>query len=48
MNVDTDQALASLDTIAEVPADLLLPGHGDPWRGRPAEAVQRALEAGRS
>ena len=38
-NLDTDQALASLDRIVELGADLLLPGHGEPWTGSPAEAV---------
>jgi len=45
---DTAQALASLDRIAEVDADLLLPGHGDPWRGSMAEAVRLARAAGTS
>lgn len=41
-NLDHDQALASLDRIVDLPADLLLPGHGSPWAGSPAEAVGRA------
>jgi len=38
-NLDTAQALASLDRIVDLDADLLLPGHGDPWTGSPADAV---------
>jgi glyoxylase-like metal-dependent hydrolase (beta-lactamase superfamily II) len=44
----TEQALASLDRLEGVDADVLLPGHGDPWRGSPAEAVRLARAAGRS
>lgn len=44
-NHDTAQALDSLDRIVDVEAELLLPGHGKPWSGSPAEAVEliRAL-----
>lgn len=45
---DTAQALASLDRLREVEADVLLPGHGEPWRGGLADAVRRARAAGRS
>lgn len=45
---DSEQALASLDRFAELDATLLLPGHGDPWRGSPAEAARLAREAGTS
>lgn len=38
-SLDAEQALASLDRIVDLEADLLLPGHGDPWAGRPADAV---------
>ena len=41
-NLDHDRALASLDRIVDLPADLLLPGHGEPWTGSPAEAVAEA------
>lgn len=39
-----DPALAreSLDRLGGIDADVLLPGHGDPWRGSMAEAVRRA------
>lgn len=38
-HLDTDQALASLDRIVELDADLILPGHGKPWNGTPSQAV---------
>jgi glyoxylase-like metal-dependent hydrolase (beta-lactamase superfamily II) len=34
---DPDEALASLDRIAPLPASWVLPGHGAPWRVSPAE-----------
>lgn len=37
---DPEQAIASLDRIRDVPARLLLPGHGRPWTGDPADAVE--------
>jgi len=40
LNMDTGQALASLDALRGIDADLL-PGHGDPWTQGVAEAVQR-------
>lgn len=48
LNEDTEQAFASLDTLRGISADLLLPGHGEPWTGGVAEAVTRAKTAGRS
>ena len=48
LNEDTAQALASLDALAGIDADLLLPGHGDPWIAGVAEAIQRAKKAGPS
>jgi glyoxylase-like metal-dependent hydrolase (beta-lactamase superfamily II) len=48
LNADTPQALASLDVLTGIGADLLLPGHGDPWQGRMADAVAQARSAGRS
>ena len=48
LNADTDQALASLDALRGIDADLLLPGHGDPWTGGVAEALLKAKAAGRS
>lgn len=48
LNEDTPLALASLAALQELRADLLLPGHGEPWRGDVAEAVRRAKAASRS
>ena len=48
LNEDTDQAMASLDALLGIEADLLLPGHGDPWTEGVPEAVRRARAAGRS
>jgi glyoxylase-like metal-dependent hydrolase (beta-lactamase superfamily II) len=48
LNADTDQALASLDALRGIDADLLLPGHGDPWTQGVAEAVRKAKAAGPS
>jgi glyoxylase-like metal-dependent hydrolase (beta-lactamase superfamily II) len=48
LNQDTPQALRSLDVLESVPADLVLPGHGDPWTAGTAEAARRARAAGRS
>lgn len=35
---------ASLDALAPLPADVVAFGHGEPYRGTPAEAVARARE----
>ena len=48
LNRDTARALASLAALEQVQADVLLPGHGDPWTGGVAEAVRAARAAGRS
>jgi glyoxylase-like metal-dependent hydrolase (beta-lactamase superfamily II) len=45
-NASTDQALASLDRLADVDAETLLFGHGEPWRQGARSAVERALERG--
>ncbi|MDX1621903.1 MAG: MBL fold metallo-hydrolase, partial [Nitriliruptorales bacterium] len=42
-NADHHQAAASLREYAALEADVVVPGHGDPFRGRPAEAVEQAL-----
>lgn len=47
-NLDTGQALRSLDVLGEVAADVLLPGHGEPWTDGPAEPVRAAKAAGPS
>jgi glyoxylase-like metal-dependent hydrolase (beta-lactamase superfamily II) len=48
LNADTGQAFASLDALRGIDADLLLPGHGDPWTQGVAEAVRKAKSAGPS
>jgi glyoxylase-like metal-dependent hydrolase (beta-lactamase superfamily II) len=42
LNSDAEQTRASLDVLAGLPVDVMLPGHGDPFRGDPAEAVTLA------
>jgi hypothetical protein len=42
LNEDTDQAFASLGTLAGISAALLLPGHGEPWTGTEARATYPA------
>lgn len=48
LNRDSQQALRSLDALDGVAADLLLPGHGQPFTEGTAEAVRRARAAGPS
>jgi glyoxylase-like metal-dependent hydrolase (beta-lactamase superfamily II) len=48
LNRDSQQALRSLDALDGVPADLLLPGHGQPFTEGTTEAVRRARAAGPS
>jgi glyoxylase-like metal-dependent hydrolase (beta-lactamase superfamily II) len=48
LNQDSQQALRSLDAVGQVPADLVLPGHGDPWEGKASEAVRMARQQGLS
>ena len=48
VNTDPRAARASLDALEPLAADLLLPGHGEPWSGSPAQAVQRARDADRA
>jgi glyoxylase-like metal-dependent hydrolase (beta-lactamase superfamily II) len=48
LNWDSRRALQSLDALAHVPADLVLPGHGDPWEGPASEAVRTARQRGLS
>ena len=47
-NIDTAQALASLDAIEAIDddVDMLLFGHGEPWRGGAAAAVHAARDHG--
>jgi glyoxylase-like metal-dependent hydrolase (beta-lactamase superfamily II) len=48
LNADTPQALASLDNLSGIKADVLLPGHGEPWTGGVGEAIRQARAAGPS
>ncbi|WP_308493084.1 MBL fold metallo-hydrolase [Microbacterium terrisoli] len=42
---DPAQALASLDRIAHLDADWVLPGHGTPWHGTPERIVEEVRRA---
>ena len=42
---EPERALASLDRLADLDAEWVLPGHGAPWRGSPAEAVAEVRRA---
>ena len=44
-NVSDERAVMSLDAMEGLEADVILPGHGEPWHGSPAKAVQRARAA---
>jgi glyoxylase-like metal-dependent hydrolase (beta-lactamase superfamily II) len=46
LNTDPAQTRESLAALEGLEADLLLPGHGEPWRGSAAEAVRQARAAG--
>jgi glyoxylase-like metal-dependent hydrolase (beta-lactamase superfamily II) len=41
---DADQAVASLPRLEAASADLVLPGHGDPWTGGIEEAIRLVRE----
>ena len=43
-NVDHDQALLSLEKLSATNAELVLPGHGDPWTGGIEAAVTAARD----
>lgn len=45
LDADHDQARRSLDALAGLDAGVLLPGHGEPFRGAPSAATARALAA---
>jgi glyoxylase-like metal-dependent hydrolase (beta-lactamase superfamily II) len=45
-NVDSDEAIASLQRLADTRAEIVLTGHGEPWTGGAQEAVDRARRAG--
>ncbi|MDJ0663341.1 MAG: MBL fold metallo-hydrolase [Acidimicrobiia bacterium] len=42
-HADPAAARASAETLSSLPVDLLLPGHGEPWRGPIADAVAAAM-----
>lgn len=46
LNQNSEQALDSLRKLEGLATDVVLPGHGEPWRMGAAEAVQRARSAG--
>ena len=48
LNEDTPLALRSLDALRGLTADVILPGHGDPYRDGIPAAVSAAKKAGRS
>jgi glyoxylase-like metal-dependent hydrolase (beta-lactamase superfamily II) len=48
LNEDTAEALRSLDTLTGMTADVILPGHGDPYRDGVPAAIAAAKAAGRS
>lgn len=48
LNVSTDECFTSLAAIEQIPAQVVLTGHGDPWRQGAALAVQSARRLGRS
>jgi len=47
-NASSATALESLQSLSGAQADVLLPGHGEPWRGAVAEAIELAIAAGPS
>lgn len=42
-NHDQGQTIRSLEMLRKLPAEVLLPGHGEPFRGAPGEAIDQAL-----
>jgi glyoxylase-like metal-dependent hydrolase (beta-lactamase superfamily II) len=42
---DAAQAVQSLTRLEAIPADYVLPGHGDPWTGGVQEAVRQIHHA---
>ncbi|NND02337.1 MAG: hypothetical protein HKN91_06070 [Acidimicrobiia bacterium] len=41
-HTDAAQARTSLDTLAALDTNLVLPGHGSPYKGQASEAVRLA------
>jgi glyoxylase-like metal-dependent hydrolase (beta-lactamase superfamily II) len=48
LNTSNRECLESLDLLARVEAQVVLPGHGEPWRGAPADAAEQAKAVGRT
>lgn len=48
LNVSTDQCFESLHAIERTQAQVVLPGHGEPWRDGSAAAVSSGRRLGRS
>lgn len=44
-NLDTELAYESLARLDSIDADVLLPGHGNPWQGAPSSAAQSVMAA---
>jgi glyoxylase-like metal-dependent hydrolase (beta-lactamase superfamily II) len=44
-NVDTQECFRSLVALEPLAAELVLPGHGEPWRGAPRDAAAAARDA---
>ncbi len=42
-NHDQEETVRSLNRMRDVQADVILPGHGEPFHGSPADAIDRAL-----
>jgi hypothetical protein len=47
-NTSTNQCFESLAALEGLQAELVLPGHGEPWREGAAAAAQNARQVGRS
>ncbi len=45
LNISTSQARASVAQLARLDAELVLPGHGHPWRGAPDELADQITTA---
>ena len=43
---DASTALRSLDRLEGIEAELVLPGHGEPWTGGVAAAIERVRARG--
>ena len=48
LNTDSPRSRKSLSAIEPLAADLVLPGHGEPYEGSPRDAAAEALATGPS